>query len=213
MAATKGDGRLLAIGDIHGCRDQLQALLAQVKPQPSDQLVFLGDYIDRGPHSREVVELLLSLRRHCPNCIFLKGNHEAMLLDYLAGREPSMFLRNGGDATLASYAAAGAVEIPRSHRQFFHNLRLYHETSAFIFVHAGLRPGIPLTAQSELDLLWIRREFLDSSYDWGKTVVYGHTPRTTALLTPNRIALDTGAVYGGRLSCCEVRSGQLWQAP
>ena len=212
MAETKGAGRLLAIGDIHGCRDQLQALLAQVKPQPGDQLVFLGDYIDRGPHSKEVVDLVLSLRQRCPNCIFLKGNHEAMLEDYLVRGEQLQFLRSGGDATLASYGATGAAEIPQSHREFFNNLRLYYQTDHFIFVHAGLRPGVPLAGQREQDLLWIREEFLSSGYDWGKTVVFGHTPRTRPLLTPTRIGLDTGAVYGGHLSCCEVRSGQLWQA-
>lgn len=212
MADTKGSGRLLAIGDIHGCHDQLAALLAKVKPQPSDRLVFLGDYIDRGPRSKEVVELVLSLRQRCPDTIFLKGNHEAMLEDYLVRGERLQFLRNGGDATLASYGAAGAAEIPQAHRDFFNNLRLYYETDSFIFVHAGLRPGVQLAGQREQDLLWIREEFLSSSYDWGKTVVFGHTPRTSPLITPTRIGLDTGAVYGGLLSCCEVRSGQLWQA-
>jgi serine/threonine protein phosphatase 1 len=201
--------RLLAVGDIHGCHDQLLALLAMVQPGPGDQLVFLGDYIDRGPDSRQVVELLLSLQRRHPHWVFLKGNHEAMLLDFLERGETFPYLINGGDATLESYGAAG---IPPEHRAFFIGLRPYYETADFIFVHAGLRPGLPPAEQREEDLLWIREKFLASDYDWGKTVVFGHTPRPSALLTPNRIGLDTGAVYGGRLSCCEVRSRQLWQA-
>lgn len=212
MGETKEDGRLLAIGDIHGCRDQLIALLAKVKPQASDRLIFLGDYIDRGPHSKEVIDLVLALRQRCPHCVFLKGNHEAMFLDYLVRGETLTFLRNGGDATLASYAAAGCEGIPQAHRDFLNDLQLHYETDHFIFVHAGMRPGIPLEGQREQDLLWIREEFLSSNYDWGKTVVFGHTPRTSPQLTPNRISLDTGAVYGGRLTCCEVQTGQLWQA-
>ncbi len=212
MNASETGGRLLAIGDIHGCRDQLQSLLKQVQLQPEDRLVFLGDYIDRGPHSREVVDLLLDLGKRLPRTIFLKGNHEAMVLDYLAGRETRMFLGNGGGTTLASYAAAGFDTPPPEHREFFQQLRLYYETEGFIFVHAGLYPGIPLAEQTESDLLWIRDTFLSSRYDWGKTIVFGHTPRETPLLTPTRIGLDTGAVYGRRLTCCEVRSRQLWQA-
>lgn len=212
MSRVATSGRLLAVGDIHGCRDQLVALLAKVRPQPSDQLIFLGDYIDRGPHSKQVVDYLLDLSCRLPHCIFLKGNHEAMLEEYLVGGEKVRFLRNGGDATLTSYAAARGEGIPPAHREFFNQLRLHHETDRFIFVHAGMRPGVPLAGQRELDLLWIREDFLGSSYDWGKTVVFGHTPQPTPLLSPNRIGLDTGAVYGGRLTCCEVRSRQLWQA-
>lgn len=212
MDSSESTGRLLAVGDIHGCLEQLHSLLRQVQPQPEDQLVFLGDYIDRGPRSKEVIDLLLELGRRLPRTVFLKGNHEAMLLDYLRGGERWDFLRNGGAATLAGYAEAGFDTPPPEHLAFFHHLSLCFETEDFIFVHAGLYPGLPLSSQTEADLLWIRQPFQSSLYDWGKTIVFGHTPRATPLLTPTRIGLDTGAVYGGRLTCCEVRSRQLWQA-
>ncbi|WP_432821846.1 metallophosphoesterase family protein [Trichloromonas sp.] len=206
-------GRLLAVGDIHGCRDLLVDLLAKVRPQPADRLIFLGDYIDRGPDARGVIDELLTFRLSHPRSIFLKGNHEAMFLDFLAGRNLLLFLRNGGDATLSSYPQEGKIRIPQEHLDFLRNLDLHHETEDFIFVHAGLRPGLPLADQQERDLLWIRSEFLDSDYDWGKTLVFGHTPFAAPLLTANRIGLDTGAVYGRTLSCCDVRSRTCWHAP
>jgi serine/threonine protein phosphatase 1 len=102
-----GNGRLLAIGDIHGCLDQLRELLARVVPTPHDQLVFLGDYVDRGPDSAGVVEVLLTLRDQLPRTVFLRGNHEQMLLDVLAGGDPAIFLLNGGEQTIASYRNRG----------------------------------------------------------------------------------------------------------
>jgi serine/threonine protein phosphatase 1 len=204
------NGRLLAIGDIHGCLDLLQRLIEQVAPTPEDQMVFLGDYIDRGPHSPEVIDFLLILSEKLPNIIFLKGNHEAMLLDYLDGRNQTLYLGNGGTATLAQYRHHGGMYLPREHLDFLHNLRLYHETEQFIFVHAGLRPGLPPARQQAQDLLWIREEFLEADYDWGKTVVFGHTPVRTPYFADKRIGLDTGAGHGRSLTCCEVRQGRCW---
>lgn len=206
-------GRLLAVGDIHGCRDLLVDLMAKVAPAPEDLLVFLGDYVDRGPDTRGVIDELLKLRQSHPRCIFLKGNHEAMFLEYLDGTDPFPFLLNGGANTLASYQDDDDVRIPPEHLDFLRKLELYHETDRFIFVHAGLRPGVPLDRQVERDLLWIRREFLDSNYDWGKTLVFGHTPQQSPLMTPKRIGLDTGAVYGRTLSCCDVRTRTCWHSP
>ncbi len=202
--------RLLAIGDIHGCHGLLLRLLAEVRPSPADRLVFLGDYIDRGPDSRRVIETLLELRQQLPRTIFLRGNHEQMLLDYLDGRDRPLFLANGGAATLASYRRQGKVEIPCSHRDFLRTLPCLHREAGFIFVHAGLRPGVPIDRQTEDDLLWIRDAFLASDADFGATVVFGHTPQSAPLLRPGRVGLDTGAVYGGRLSCCDLLSGRLW---
>jgi len=202
--------RLLAIGDIHGCDQLLEQLLEQLAPGPDDQLIFLGDYIDRGPGSRQVIERLLELRQQFPQTVFLKGNHEQMLLGYLADNDRLGFLVNGGTRTLQSYRCRGKVIIPREHLSFFHALQLSYETEHFIFVHAGLRPGLPLAEQREEDLLWIRGEFLGSDYDWGKTVVFGHTPQTAAIMEQNRIGLDTGAVYGRQLSCCDVLTRRLW---
>lgn len=209
---TAGNGRLLAVGDIHGCLAQLCSLLDQVAPTGHDQLVFLGDYIDRGPDSAGVVETLLALRARLPRTVFLRGNHEQMLLDVLAGGDPATFLLNGGEQTIASYRNRGGWPPPAAHRDFYHNLTYSFETEQFIFVHAGLRPGIPLARQNPADLLWIRQAFLRSDEDWGKAVVFGHTPRATALVSKTRIGLDTGCVYGGQLTCCEVLSGRCWQS-
>ena len=188
--------RLLAIGDIHGCLDLLQLLLHKVAPAPRDQLVFLGDYIDRGPESCGVVGYLLDLQKDFPATVFLRGNHEQMLLDFLSGEDHLMFLLNGGNATLESYEqnAAGRPVIPTTHLTFFNNLKSHFIFGDYIFVHAGLRPGVPINKQSEYDMLWIRGEFINSDYDWGKKVVFGHSPQSKVLDRGNMIGLDTGAV-------------------
>lgn len=211
-ASDSEPARVLAFGDIHGCRRELATLLEQVAPTGDDQLVFLGDYIDRGPDSAGVIDELLQLRERWPRSVFLRGNHEQMLLDVLAGDNPATFLFNGGDKTIASYRARGAWPPPASHLAFFEQLPAIYATERFIFVHAGLRPDLPLAEQHPDDLLWIRAEFLDSDYDWGKPIVFGHTPREQPLLATSRIGLDTGCVYGGRLTCCDVLSRHCWQA-
>jgi serine/threonine protein phosphatase 1 len=190
----------------------LQNLLVQVAPTVHDQLVFLGDYVDRGPDSAGVIDDLLALRDRLPETVFLRGNHEEMLLDVLAGHDPSIFLFNGGDQTIASYQAQGSWPPPVAHQDFMQNLRIIFETEQFIFVHAGLRPGIPVTEQQTDALLWIRNEFLHSDYDWGKPVVFGHTPHREPLLETNRIGLDTGCVYGGHLTCCDLLTRRCWQS-
>jgi serine/threonine protein phosphatase 1 len=202
--------RLLAVGDIHGCRGLLEELMEKVQPTEDDQVVFLGDYIDRGPDSKGTIEYLIDFGKRFPRTVFLKGNHEDMFLDYLADRDPLNFLLNGGEKTLESYG--GEEGIPESHRRFLHGLETSFATDEFIFVHAGLRPGIPLEEQDEHDLIWIRGEFIHSEYDWGRTVVFGHTPQQEPLLTETRIGLDTGAVYGRYLTCCEVEQRRFWHA-
>ncbi len=209
---TKTQGRLLAVGDIHGCLEQLSALMIQVAPALADQVIFLGDYVDRGPDSAGVIDYLIKFGETFPATVFLRGNHEQMFRDYLDGHDPSVFLINGGRMTLNSYKNNGQWPIPPSHRIFLETLLDYYETQDYIFVHAGLRPGIPLAVQESSDLLWIRRDFIASDYDWGKTVVYGHTPLEEPFFTETRVGLDTGCVYGRRLTCCDVRSKQVWQA-
>lgn len=204
--------RLLAVGDIHGCRDALRVLLNQMAPTRRDRVVFLGDYIDRGPDPHGVVETLLALRRRVPRCIFLMGNHERMLLDVLDGINLPLYLANGGLVTLLAYMADGQLRLPSSHRRFFSQLRLYYATPRYIFVHAGLRPGIHPARQEKEDLLWIRDTFLTSRFDWGKTVVFGHTPLRKPFFGPRRIGLDTGAVYGGALTGCDLTTRRIWQA-
>lgn len=208
----KNQGRLLAVGDIHGCLDHLERLMEGVQPTEEDRLVFLGDYIDRGPNGKGVIDYLLDFSRRYPTSVFLKGNHEAMFLDFLAGRDQVLFLYNGGGTTLESYREEEGIRIPKAHLDFLEGLPASYETERFIFVHAGLRPGIPLEKQQEKDLLWIRDEFIASDYDWSKTVVFGHTPLREPLLEKNKIGIDTGAVYGYVLTCCDVEERHCWNS-
>ena len=201
--------KIFAIGDIHGCYDQLTALMDIIPIDlKKDTLVFIGDYIDRGPQSVEVVDYLIELKRQTPAIIFLKGNHEDMLEKYLDGTDRFTYLLNGGQQTLDSYlnrsAQSGTHPIPSEHRQFFKSLRLIYETEEYIFVHAGLRPKVALESQETEDLLWIRDKFLYSRYDFGKPVIFGHTPLSEPRVESNKIGIDTGAVFGNVLTCVQL---------
>jgi serine/threonine protein phosphatase 1 len=212
---------VFAIGDLHGCPDELEVLLAELQPGTADTLVFLGDYIDRGPAVRTLMERLLRLREQHAQTVFLRGNHEDMLLAYLGypGRHPSAYLANGGTATLASYrvphgttGAAAAAAFPAEHVQFLLDTRIMHAHERFLFVHAGVRPGVPLAEQDEEDLLWIREEFFTRPHDLPYTVVFGHTPqREVRIGLPYSLGLDTGLVYGNKLSCLDVDGRALLQ--
>jgi serine/threonine protein phosphatase 1 len=210
--------RIFVIGDIHGCLDKLRLLLDKIDPIPGqDQLVFLGDYIDRGEDSLGVLENLFELKERFVDTIFLMGNHEKMFIDFLAGVDRELFIYNGGDSTLKNYFARMADRlgsrkglsedelvarlVPEYHRTFLNGLHLYFETEDYIMVHAGLRHGIPLAQQSLEDLVWIRDEFISSEEDFGKRVIFGHTPFVQPLVLPNKIGIDTGAVYGNLLTC------------
>jgi serine/threonine protein phosphatase 1 len=204
-----GQRRIFAIGDIHGYLNKLQELMEKIDPDPAqDAIVFLGDYIDRGPRSREVVEYVLDIKKAFEHTVFLMGNHEFMFMDYLTYRkEPWTFLLNGGVETIHSYGLTGddpESKMPQEHMAFFNSLRPYYETDSYIFVHAGLRAGIPLHEQTLDDLVWIRREFIGSNVDFGKLVIFGHTPFMRPLVHPNKIGIDTGAGYGGDLTCIEL---------
>jgi len=212
-------GKIFAIGDIHGCISQLDKLLAQLDIDAGeDTLLFIGDYIDRGPDPKGVIDYIIDIRKNVRNVVCLSGNHEDMFLNYcLDGRDEDLYMSNGGMRTLASYGfmREGTEELilPDSHREFFTTLRTYYETDDYIFVHAGLRPGVPLDRQDREDLLWIRFEFISSPYDFGKTVVYGHTPVSLnkPLIDKNKIGIDTGAVFGGRLTCIELPEMKIYQ--
>ncbi|MGE0084916.1 MAG: metallophosphoesterase family protein [Desulfococcaceae bacterium] len=212
-------GSIYAVGDIHGCHDKLVHLMGKIlryyKPE-KDTLVFLGDYIDRGPDSFLVTEYLIRLKRKIPGIIFLKGNHEEMLNQYLTGLERSSYLSNGGRQTLESYMAhnpgSGMYTVPREHLYFYSSLSLYYESDGYIFVHAGIREKIPLEDQAPDDLLWIRSKFVHSTYDFGKRVVFGHTPFPEPLVQYNKIGIDTGAVYGNRLTCVRLPEMEFYQA-
>ncbi len=201
--------KIFAIGDIHGCYDRLKALVEKIPIDFSrDTLLFIGDYIDRGPHSAEVVDYLIQLKKRVKEVIFLKGNHEDMLDKFLNGDDRFTYLLNGGQQTLDSYLKKNvqpqSFPIPPDHIEFFKSLRLYYETEEYIFVHAGLRPRTPLETQSAEDMLWIRDNFISTKYDFGKRVIFGHTPLKKPLVEPNKIGIDTGAVYGNSLTCVQL---------
>ena len=190
----------------------MNELLSLLKKIPidykNDTLVFVGDYIDRGPQSAEVVEYLVKLKKREPGIIFLKGNHEDMLLKYLDGTDRFTYLLNGGQPTLDSYlnqpGRPDLHPIPSEHMEFFKSLRLFYETEDYIFVHAGLRPGVALGSQDSEDLLWIRDKFLYTDYNFGKPVIFGHTPLGKPLVESNKVGIDTGAVYGNTLTCVQL---------
>ncbi len=172
----------------------------------ADTLIFVGDYVDRGPDSKRVVEALIQLQKDHPRLIFLKGNHELMFYNYLTGSEPSIFLKIGGLQTLNSYGIQPndreniRAMLPASHVAFFENLALHHQDQHGIYVHAGLQPKKHLSQQIPDWCLWVRDKFIHSSYNFGKPVVFGHTVFRTPLVEPNKIGIDTGAVYGGQLT-------------
>ncbi|MFO7558331.1 MAG: metallophosphoesterase family protein [Desulfobacterales bacterium] len=202
-------GAFFAIGDIHGSMDKLNTLMEKIDIDfKKDTLVFLGDYIDRGPSSFEVVSFLITLKKQHENIIFLKGNHEEMLENYLAGIDRFTYLSNGGRQTIDSYMKHGYISgkelIPEDHIEFFKRLDLFYQTDNYIFVHAGLREKIVLQDQLQEDLLWIRQKFIKSNHDFGKRVIFGHTPLAEPLVQPNKIGIDTGAVYGNKLTCVKL---------
>lgn len=214
--------RLYVIGDIHGRLDLLERATAAIESDldlygGEALTVTLGDYLDRGPASREVIECLARNPFPTPY-VALKGNHETMLLDFLENPSLGMHWRTqGGEQTLQSYGVAvralmvgkANVEaakrlrdaLPASHLVFLRSLRTSLQHGRFFLCHAGVRPGVPLAAQDEHDLLWIREEFLESEADFGSIVVHGHTPVAEPEVRPNRINIDTGAFASGRLTC------------
>lgn len=224
--------RIYAIGDIHGRVDLLNSLLTRIdadlarSPIEHPVHVFLGDYIDRGPASSAVIEQLID-RKLTHETVCLKGNHEVMLLDFL--KNPDAFVnwrRWGGSETLMSYrlAPSGLIgtkqrkqlaealqqAMPQSHRDFFSSLLVKYVCGGYFFVHAGVRPGIDLSAQVEDDLLWIREDFLFADDNFGKIIVHGHEPVQTPVLRTNRIGIDTGAYISGNLTCLVIEGNNLW---
>jgi serine/threonine protein phosphatase 1 len=220
--------RLYAIGDVHGCPSRLAAMHRMIerdlaeRPIPDATLLHLGDYIDRGPDSAGVVAMLMK-RLAVPGVrlVNLRGNHEQMMLTTLASGHQdaaAQWIANGGIETLESWGvpwrtqpvAAWASRIPTEHVEFLSALPLSHWEGPYLFVHAGVRPGVPLQRQSRHDLLWIREPFLSWEGDLGAVVVHGHTPFMDPVVRPNRIGIDTGAAFGGALTCAvleEDRAG------
>ncbi|MBX6426998.1 MAG: serine/threonine protein phosphatase [Variibacter sp.] len=229
-AAIPAGTRIYAIADIHGCCDLLEHVLARIDedlarhPIAGPMEVFLGDYVDRGPDSRDVINVLVD-RGRTRNAVFLRGNHEALLLGFLQDpRVLDAWRELGGFATLLSYGVApssGTTDkmrdlsqrlrraLPPAHRAWLAALKSHLVVGDFFFVHAGVDPDRPLDRQREEDLLWIREKFLASQRDFGKVVVHGHTPVAAPEVHANRIAIDTGAFATGRLTCLVLEARTL----
>ena len=223
--------RLIAIGDIHGELDQLNRLLNTIAPTDSDLFVFLGDYIDRGTNSKGVVDRLIRFHEEFPDTIFIRGNHDQMMLDALIEfgvmtgdllRDQSqtfqrrafasdiiVFLSNGGQETLRSYGISSLTEIPTEHIAFFQSTRLWWRYKHFVFVHAGIERGVPMRQQDPFALMWER---MSPPGRDGEIHVVGHHPTTDGepYFEPGRYNLDTGAVYGKTLTACDVLTKQVW---
>jgi len=226
-----GGLRIYAVGDIHGRVDLLDELLARIdgditlRPTDRPVYVFLGDYIDRGPSSRETIDRLIEHGK-TRESVFLKGNHELIAIKCLS--DPSLFnqwMRLGGLDTLVSSGVPAETlangkqiaelqsafhsALPQNHFRFFRDLRSSFVCGDFFFAHAGVKPNIELSRQNESDLLWIREEFLSSNDDFGKIVIHGHTPTREIEVGPNRINIDTGAFATGRLTCLAIEGESL----
>ena len=219
---TAPAGRVFAIGDVHGCASELTALLSGLELTTGDTIIFVGDYVDRGPDSRGVVDVMLDVEaRSGIDSVFLKGNHEDMLLAYLGrpGHWGEAWLSNGGRHALVSYGLhpeASPAEVvacmPAQHLRFFETLRTSHTLDGWLIVHAGVRPDRKWSEQDEEDLLWIREEFIDRPHGLPQTVVFGHTPQRSVLVDlPYKIGIDTGCVYGGSLTALELSEREVFQ--
>ena len=201
--------RIFIVGDIHGCLEPLKRLMDKIGWHPdTDRLIFLGDYLDRGEDSKGVVDFILELIKLSPFVECLIGNHENIFLNFLTRGDLHTFLANGGRTTLESYRIdeEGHNEpfIPPDHMEFFQNLLPWIELENYYVVHAGFRPEVKVEKQSFDDLIWIREPFIYSEYNFGKKVIFGHTPFSQPLVTDNKIGLDTGVVFGNRLTCLEI---------
>ena len=228
-----GDRRIYAVGDIHGRIDllnKLHALIvadAEAAQNLRPMVVYLGDYVDRGPGTFDVLDVLINKPLAGFESVHLKGNHEDMMLKFLAGPPKPIWISNGGIATLESYgfetpAALCHPEdletfrrrlqgaLPSDHLRFLQGLRLCHAEGDYFFVHAGVRPGVPLEDQNPYEMMWIRDPFLLSDADFGKRVVHGHTPSRVPEVFENRIGIDTGAFYTECLTCLVLEGAEHW---
>jgi calcineurin-like phosphoesterase family protein len=205
--------RIIAIGDIHGCSAALRALLDAIHPLADDTLVLLGDYVDRGPDSHGVIDLVLELENRC-RVVPLVGNHELMLLDAVENpRAIGAWLECGGAATVRSYGQLKAI--PSEHLEFIRRCRRYYETPTHFFVHANYAADVPLDQQPDYLLFWEHLHFhLPARHENGKIAVVGHTSQKTREVFDLGyvICIDTFCHGGGWLTALDVGSGEVWQA-
>jgi serine/threonine protein phosphatase 1 len=222
MRHAHSPGRIFAVGDIHGCYQKLKGLLERLPIDPDqDFLIFLGDYLNRGPESRQVVSFLLEVKRKVRNTLFLLGNHEYELLRYARSGDPDD-LRNlrplGVEATLQSYGDSpvrslrGLSFLPQEHRVFLEGLRTYFRLNDYLFIHAGIIPGEDLDTCPLDRLLTVRDTFLSCRQPLDATVVFGHTPFATPFVTADKIGIDTGAVHGNLLTAVELPALHFYHA-
>lgn len=225
--------RAYVIGDVHGRLDLLELLLSRIeeeirsRPKPKTSIIFLGDLIDRGPESAQVIERLRTYSPPGASTHFIMGNHEEVMLRVLAGEESlvSSWIRFGGAETLRSYGvdprelsgmspdevvASTGKAVPREHVEFLESFADSILFGAYLFVHAGIRPGIDLAEQSQSDLRWIREPFLNDATDHGFVVVHGHTITNEVEVAPNRIGIDTGAFCTGTLTALGIEGNKRW---
>jgi len=208
--------RTYALSDIHGCLDKLRRLVARCEADAAGgaaKFMFLGDYIDRGPDSRGVIEFIMAMQARDPDgVICLIGNHEDMALNAIDDpREIDLWVhRNSGDKALASYGVAQPSELPADHVAWLRALKTHHDDGLRFFVHAGIDPSRPLDRQERHDMLWMREPFLSDTREFGRFVVHGHTPIRSGQpdLRSNRVNIDTAAVLGGPLTAAVFEGGK-----
>ena len=218
-ARTPPDMRIYAIGDIHGCIDHIQRTHVLIGedlaryPVADWRVVHVGDFVDRGPNSAAVIQYMIERTAHEPRLINILGNHDYMFAESLDGnaRMQNIWLQNGGETTLADYGlrpgdlsgsgSAARSRVPEEHVAFLRGLKPCARFADYMFVHAGIDPDVPLDDQSTEDMMWIRNRFLGDGREFDAVIVHGHTPSRKIDIRENRIGIDTGAVYGGALTC------------
>jgi serine/threonine protein phosphatase 1 len=207
--------RTIAIGDIHGCSAALDALLEAIRPRPDDCIVTLGDYVNRGPNTRGVIERLIELKTRC-RLVPLLGNHDQMLLAARSGLHGMTWMRMGGLATLHSYGTSRDLElVPDEHYEFLKECLDYYETDTHIFVHASYFPNSPMDEQPVVKLRWESiRDMTPGLHESGKTVIVGHTSQKNGeILDLGHVkCIDTYCYGGGWLTALDVQTGEVWQA-
>ena len=225
LQITNNPERIFVCGDLHGTLAETAILLEHLKEKEKlskkDLLIFVGDYIDRGYDSKKTVQALLDFKKDYPDTIFLKGNHEDMLLDFLGfkGNHGVTFIDNGGLQTLISYglkekstAESFMEKFPENHLSFFQNLETAVLIDEYLIVHAGLNPLRDIESQTSEDLFWIRNDFIMNTHTFEKTIIFGHTPfKDIFYHLPYKIGIDTGLVYGNTLTCIELKEKRILQ--